>query len=104
MIIDASAVLISRMKTGHARQRKHAWRPGQKRREPMDTDQKELVRHLFAKVSGLAEAAHEIAIMGQSAGFESTDYIGTAQRLHDGAQGMQNITNAIITIIGKKCD
>ena len=67
----------------------------------MDDDDKELVCHLFAKANELAETTHDAAISGQAVNCSFDQYSGHAQQLKAAAIGIQSITEAIATIIGR---
>lgn len=70
----------------------------------MDKDEKDLICHLFAKASALAEVAHDRAVQGQSARLETCDHTDAVEGLRQAVQGMLSITDAIGTIINLDCD
>jgi len=66
----------------------------------MDDDDKELICHLFAKASELAETAHDARVNGQAANCNFDEFFGHAQQLTKAVIGIQSIAEAIVTITG----
>lgn len=67
----------------------------------MDEAGQELLRLLFAEATILIEAAHESAVVGQSAVLSADDYASAARRLRAAAQELAALADAALVIAGK---
>jgi len=61
----------------------------------MDADRKDLVHHLFALATEIAEAVHDTAALGQASSIPPADLIRTADALDHHAGELQAIARAI---------
>ena len=61
----------------------------------MDAERRDLVHHLFALATEIAEAAHERAASGQALAMPRTDLIRAAAALDRHANDLQAIARAI---------
>jgi|GEM_PF-2304074 len=61
----------------------------------MDADRRDLIHHLFALATELAEAAHETAASGQASDMPRTELIRVAAALDRHADDLQAIARAI---------
>ncbi len=66
----------------------------------MEDDHRELVRRLFAAMTGMTEAAHEAAIAGQSEALSAGDYAKAARQLEAAARGIAALAEAAAVIVG----
>ena len=64
----------------------------------MDDDQQELVRRMFAAATELTEAAHEAAVVGQSAEITAENYAETARRLQATARDITALAEAAMIV------
>ena len=64
----------------------------------MDNDDRELLRHLFAVATGIAESAHDAAAKGQSGHPAAQDYADLAHRLHTAARNIPALAEAAAII------
>lgn len=67
----------------------------------MDADRKDLVHHLFALATEIAEAAHDTAASGQASSMPPAELIGTADALDRHAGQLQAIARAITVATGE---
>jgi hypothetical protein len=65
----------------------------------MDTDHRELVRHLFAAATALVETAHEATIEGQADCLQDDLYQAAAHRLLDASDDLHILAKAIAILI-----
>ena len=70
----------------------------------MDAAQRELLQLLFAEATVRIEAAHESAVLGQSAGLAADDYASAARRLHATAQDIVALADAANVIAADRPD
>lgn len=61
----------------------------------MDADRKDLVHHLFALATEIAEAAHDTAALGQASSMPPAELIRAADALDHHADELQAIARAI---------
>lgn len=66
----------------------------------MDTDQRELVRHLFAAATLMADTAYDASSEGQADGLQDDLYRAAAYRLLDTSHDLQILAKAITVLIG----
>lgn len=64
----------------------------------MHKDQRELVRHLFAEATKLAEFAHEAAAEGQLVHIKPARYSKVASSLREAATELVTMANAVLII------
>ena len=64
----------------------------------MDDNQQELVRRLFAAATELIEAAHEAAVVGQSAEITAEDYAVAARGLQATARDIATLAEAAMIV------
>jgi len=67
----------------------------------MDADRKDLVHHLFALATEIAETAHEVAASGQASSMPAGDLIRAAEALDHHAGELQAIARAIAVAAGE---
>jgi len=67
----------------------------------MDADRKDLVHHLFALATEIAEAAHDTAALGQASSMPPAELIRTADALDRHAGALQAIARAIAVAAGE---
>jgi len=66
----------------------------------MDADRKDLVHHLFALATEIAEAVHDTAASGQASSIPAADLIRAADALDRHAGELQAIARAIVVAAG----
>lgn len=66
----------------------------------MDADSKDLVHHLFALATEIAEAAHEVATSGQPLSMPAAELIRTADALDRHTDELQAIARVIAVTAG----
>ena len=64
----------------------------------MDNDNRELLQHLFAVVTGFAESAHDAAVRGQSGRLTAQEYIDMAGQLRTAACNITALADAAAII------
>lgn len=67
----------------------------------MDPDRKDLVHHLFALATEIAEVAHQTAALGQASSMPPGELIRTADALDHYAGDLQAIARAIAVAAGE---
>ena len=68
----------------------------------MDADREELVHHLFALATEIAEAAHETAVSGQASTMSPTKLVRAAEALCRHGDGLTAIGRAISIAVGNE--
>ena len=70
----------------------------------MDDNDRELLRHLFAVATEIAETAHDVAASGQSGQLAAQEYVDLARRLQTAAGKITTLAEAAAVIVTRSAE
>jgi hypothetical protein len=83
--------------------RKGSIRAASRKEGGMDKDDRELMRRLFATMTGRLETAHEVAAAGQADLRKARTYARTAQQLRAMARQVASLADAALIVAESHC-